>query len=245
MMIKKVTYKILLIAPALSSILLFSMDVPQDKIHLFTAIPISHNAKHILFGIQQEIRQCLGEIKFSPSIPGNLHMTIQNMNDFDPNGAQSLDSYVGIIQKGLGNVQKPFRAWAKQMGFDKSWDFSGKLQSGWLAISNNGTVMLRVGKSQSVTRLGQLIDQELNNVNIKTKRNDVSGTYDAHITLGYIDKNKVAEAQLKIAQCNIDFNACFKHHKMIIDRFVLYQSNAPAKPRKYKVLAEYKLHLGE
>ena len=244
-MIKKVTYKILLIASALSSILLFSMDVPRDHIHLFTAISISHNAKHVLIGIQQEIAQCLGEIEFSPSIPGNLHMTIQNVNDFDPNGAQSLDSYISIIRKGLGNVQKPFRAWAKQMGFDKSWDFLGKLKAGWLVISNNGTVMLRVGKSQSLTRLGQLIDQELHALNINIKRNDVSETYDAHITLGKIEKNKVAEAQLKIAQCNIDFNACFKHQKMIIDRFILYQSNAPVKPRKYKALAEYKLHLGE
>lgn len=237
--------RLLIALCAMSSSLLVAMDVPKDKIHLFTAIPLSRDVRQIIAGIQQEVAQCFGGIKFSASPFENLHITIQNVNDFDPNGNRSLASYVGVIQRGLGNVQKPFRAWAAQMNFDKSWDFAPKLQAGRLMVSKNGTVMLRVGTSQSLSRLGQLIDQELGNVNVKTKRNDVSGKYEAHITLGKIDKSRVIEAQSKIAQCIIDLNARFKNHKCIIDRFVLYQSNAPAKPRKYTALAEYKLHLGE
>jgi 2'-5' RNA ligase len=237
-------YRLLIILCAMSN-LLVAMDVPKDNIHLFTAISITQNVRHILTRIQYDLAECFGDIKFSPSSSDNLHITIQNINDFDPNGNRSLDSYVGVIKKGLGNVQKPFRAWAKQMHFDKLWDFAPKLQAGWLTISKNGTIMLRVGRSQSLIRLGQLIDQELSSVNVKTKRNDVSAAYVAHIALGKIEKNKVIEAQSKIAKCDIDINARFKNHKFIIDRFVLYQSNAPAKPRRYTALAEYKFHLGE
>lgn len=226
----------------LSSSLLVAMQAPALEGDLFTAIPISGEIKHILGGIQKDLAKCFAGLKFSASSLDNLHITIQLVVPFNPKKKWTLGEYIHRIHGGLAEVPGPFKQWAKGKGWNQPWDFGAKLQSGWLTISKNGTVMLHVAKSDSLVHLGKTIDQELAKVGVKTKRNDVAGKYDAHITLGKIPKDKVADA--KARKCGIDFKAKFKGHKFIIDRFVLLQSNRPAKPRHYYRHGEFKLHLG-
>jgi len=224
----------------LSGNLVIAMERPVLKGDLFTAIPLPEDIKYVIDDIQKDVAQCFHEIEFSPSALDNLHITIQVMASAEDQ--DSLESYIEQVNDGLELVPEDFKDFAKRKKWDRSWDFVSKLQSGRLKISQNGIVMLLVGKSELLKHLGKIIDQKLSTAGIKTKRNDVKGKYEAHITLGLISKEKVHKARSR--RCDIDFKTKFKGHTFIIDRFVLLQSNRPEKVRRYHCHREYKLPLG-
>lgn len=225
-----------------SGSLLFAMEVPALKGDIFTALPIPENIKLVLGGIQTELAQCFRGMEFSASALDNLHITIQVIASYDAAHKYSLESYIERIKNGLTQVPGSFKQFAQSKGWDKPWDFANKLQSGTVVISQNGVVMLYVGSSELLKRLGAVIEQELSKVGIQTKRNDVTEKYEAHITLGQIAKDKVTEAKSK--KCGIDFKTKFKDRKFVIDQFVLLQSNRPEKVRKYYQHGGYELRLG-
>ena len=224
----------------LVSSFIVAMESSALKGDIFTAIPISEDIKCVINDIQKKLVECFDDIAFSPSPADNLHITIQVVASVENH--DSLESYIEKINDGLSLVPESFKDFAKCKGWDRSWDFASKLQIGELKISQNGIVMLSVGKSELLKRLGKIIDQKLSKVGIKTKRNDVKGTYKAHITLGLVPQDKVSEARFK--KCDIDFKAKFKGHTFIIDRFDLLQSNKPEKVRRYYCYHEYQLNLG-
>lgn len=224
----------------LSCSLITAMEDLGLKGDLFTAIPISENIQCIIGNIQKELAECFHEIEFFPSPLDNLHITVQVIAPVE--NQDYLENYIEQINDGLILVPELFKKFAHRRGWDKPWDFVSKLQNGRLKISSNGTVMLSVGKSELLKYLGKIIDQKLSQLGIESKRNDVKGAYDAHITLGLISRDKVREARSR--KCGINFKTTFKGHTFMIDRFVLLQSNRPEKVRRYHCHHEYKLSLG-
>lgn len=199
----------------------------------FTAIPIPENIKYILADIQKELARCLGN-DFSASPLDNLHITIQVMEGRNEEK----------MKQGLKNVSSPFKQWAKSKGWDKDWHFESKLQDSHIEIGNKGHVKLHIAKSDLLIELGRRIEHELNKIVIKTNRNDVAGTnYTAHITLGMVSESRVSQARSK--KCTIDSKKRFAGSRFIVDRFVLLQSNRPAKVRRYAQRGEFPLNLGK
>lgn len=224
----------------LASLLLFNvslinaMEMPKSTYQgdYFTAIPIPLKIKNIIAEVQTELFLCLGE-NFSASPLDNLHITIQVMEG----------SNEEKMKQGLKNVSTPFKQWAQKKGWDKTWHFEKKIKEDpKLRFGDEGHVKLHLGKSDLLVHLGKIIEEELKNSGVTTKRNDVAGSkYSAHITLGMIPKDFVKKA--RSLQCNIDLKKKFASAEFIIDRFVLLHSNWPEKIRQYAVRGEYMLNL--
>lgn len=219
-----------------SGSLLPAMEAPPAVItgDYFTAIPVPGNVKTILGGVETELAACLGR-DFSPSDLDNLHITIQVSEGDD----------VEMMRFALRNVPAPFKQFARQKGWDQPWHFEGKIQNASIQIGKEGHVKLHVGKSDLLIQLGSIIEQQLRNYQVHTTRNDVSGNYTAHITLGIVPKAKVDAAKSRLNHCRFDFNSKFARIPFIIDRFVLLRSNRPAVVRRYLVQEEYMLNLGK
>jgi 2'-5' RNA ligase len=201
---------------------------------VFAAVPIPHNIKAQIKGIQNHVTASLGKM-FFPTELSNLHITLQLIRQVNKKNEFLL------IHKALisaANHNKPWNL-AKQLP---------KIKMSNLSISKKGIVKLKLPLSDSLTNLAVSIRQSLDAFGIShSPRFDFplhGRKNNAHITIGLIDPQYVTAARTKLKAKTFSFfakNNSFRQNDFVVKNFVVLKSNRPAKKRHYAQISSYDL----
>lgn len=196
------------------------------SITYFLALPLNKAIKRDLVKVQRIIKHNLpGNFKFLGSEEKNLHITIKVIGHLNNREIQLVDH---AIKKAIRQYHK--------------FDLGRSIRHGKLKVNADGLILLMLKENRKLTILATRIDKALKKLKRRHKIRELSMRLDfpnsGHITLGKIVK-KTANSQYPVkflSKCSIKINRSY-----LVDNIVLFSSNSPNFPRKYKVKKQFYL----